>query len=95
MLSPQNNIIYLLQLLLLIDLNYQWETENIKVIRNLKMLVVGHLRHTFLTRHNLIYNCLITKSLNPPDRVNIKVHVEYFFAWDSLFRKVQQTVQIQ
>ena len=36
--------------------------ELIKVVRNLKMLVVGRLRHTFSTRHNLIYNCLITKS---------------------------------
>ena len=34
----------------------------IKVVRDLKMLVVGRLRHTFSTRHNnLTYNCLITK----------------------------------
>ena len=43
-----------------------------KVVCNLKMLVVGRLRQTFSTCHNLFYNCLITKSLNAPNRVNIK-----------------------
>ena len=67
----------------------------LQVVRNLEMLFVGRLRHTFSTRHNLNYHCLITKSQNPPDRVNIRAYVEYFFARDSLFSKVQQMVQIQ
>ena len=66
-----------------------------KVVRNLKILVVGRLRHTFSTHHYLIYNCLITKNQYAPARVNVRAYVEYFFARDSLFRKVQQTVQIQ
>ena len=36
--------------------------ENIKVVCNLKRLVLCRPRHTFSTRHNLNYNCLITKS---------------------------------
>ena len=36
--------------------------ENIKVVRNLKRLVLCRPRHTFSTRHNFNYNCLITKS---------------------------------
>ena len=66
-----------------------------KVVRNLKRRVVGRLRHTFSTRHHLIQKCLIRKSSNAPDRINIRAHGQFFFAQDSLFGKVQQKVQIQ
>ena len=60
------------------------------------LLVVGRLRHTFSTHHNLFYSCLLVqKNQSAPDRVNIRAYVEYCFALDSLFRKVQQMVQIQ
>ena len=41
--------------------DFHWHVE-VKVVRNLKMLIVGRLSYTFSTLHNLINNCLITKS---------------------------------
>ena len=67
----------------------------IKVVPNLKWQVVGRLRHTFSSLHNLIKKCLIIKSQNAPDRINIRAYAEFLFAQNSLFGKVQQKVQIQ
>ena len=67
----------------------------LKLVRSLKWRVVGRLRHTFLTRHDLIPKCLIRKSQNASDRINIRAYAEFLFAQDSLFGKVQQKVQIQ
>ena len=67
----------------------------LKVVRNLKWRVVGCLSHTFSTGHNLMQKCLIKKSLNTPDRTNIRAYAEFVFAQDSLFGKVQQKAQMQ
>ena len=66
-LSPQFEINFMsdrkvIELLLQLKSAKTHGKNYIKVVRNLKWQVVGRLRHTFLSLHNLIKECLIRKS---------------------------------